>query len=114
MKQDAPSDGVVRVLIVDDHDLFRTGLASLLALAPDIEVAAQASGGRMAVRLAGELRPDVILMDYRMPDLEGPAATREIVQRDPTARVLVMTVASDDAVVAASVAAGACGFLAKD
>jgi DNA-binding NarL/FixJ family response regulator len=102
------------VLVVDDHDLFRTGLASLLGSQPDIDVVAQASGGRAGVRLAGELRPDVILMDLRMPDLEGAEATAQIVEHHPSMRVLALTVESDDAAVASAVRAGACGFLAKD
>ena len=104
----------IRVLVVDDHDLFRTGLAVLLRSQPGIEVVAQASGGRMAVRLAEELRPDVVLMDLRMPDLEGPEATRAILEHDPSARVVALTVASGDADVAAALEGGACGFLAKD
>jgi DNA-binding NarL/FixJ family response regulator len=106
--------GPIRVLMVDDHDLFRTGLASLLSAQSDIEVVAQASGGRMGVRLADELRPDVVLMDIRMRDLGGVAATREILDRHPSSRVLALTVVSDDADVEAVVRAGACGFLAKD
>jgi DNA-binding NarL/FixJ family response regulator len=104
----------IRVLLVDDHDVFRTGLASLLRAEPDIEVAAQASGGRPAVRLAAELRPDVVLMDLRMPDLDGTEATRAIVGANPGARVVVLTVASTDEDVERAVSAGACGFLAKD
>jgi DNA-binding NarL/FixJ family response regulator len=104
----------IRVLVVDDHDLFRTGFASLLGAQPDIDVIAQASGGRMGVRLAEELRPDVVLMDVRMPDVEGTEATREILERDPHARVVALTVAADDADVAAVISAGACGYLAKD
>jgi DNA-binding NarL/FixJ family response regulator len=114
MTKGTQPEGVVRVLVVDDHDLFRAGLASLLAIQPDIEVVAQASGGRMGVRLAHELRPDVVLMDLRMPDLEGPAATREILERNPGARVLVLTVATDDSDVETALEAGACGFIAKD
>jgi DNA-binding NarL/FixJ family response regulator len=110
VRQDEP----IRVLVVDDHDLFRAGLASLLAMQPDIEVVAQASGGRMGIRLADELRPDVVLMDLRMPDVEGPDATREILERNPGARVLVLTVATDDRDVEAALEAGACGFIAKD
>jgi DNA-binding NarL/FixJ family response regulator len=102
------------VLIVDDHDLFRTGLASLMADEEGIEVIAQASGGRMGVRLAAELNPDVILMDLRMPDITGPEATREIVSRNPDVRVLALTVASEDRDVSEALQAGACGFLAKD
>jgi DNA-binding NarL/FixJ family response regulator len=105
---------VIRVLVVDDHDLFRTGLASLLSSEPEIEVVAQASGGRAAVRLADELRPEVVIMDVRMPDLSGVEATREILEANPEMRVLVLTVSSEDADVAAALQAGACGFLAKD
>lgn len=105
---------MVRLLVVDDHDLFRTGLASLLSDEPGIEVVGQASGGRMGVRLAGELRPDVVLMDVRMPDISGPEATREILERHPETRVLALTVASEDGDVSNVLQAGACGFLAKD
>jgi DNA-binding NarL/FixJ family response regulator len=104
----------IRVLVVDDHDLFRTGLASLIALQPDIEVVAQASGGRAAVRLAGELEPDVVLMDLRMPDLQGAEATHQIVESRPATRVIALTVLSEDEDVASAVQAGACGYLAKD
>ena len=107
-------DRPIRVLVVDDHDLFRAGLASLLAMQPDIEVVAQASGGRMGIRLADELRPDVVIMDLRMPDVEGPAATRAILERNQDMRVLVLTVATDDSDVEAALEAGACGFIAKD
>jgi DNA-binding NarL/FixJ family response regulator len=114
MNQPASSSGIIRVLIVDDHDLYRVGLASILGAQPDIEIVAQASGGRMGVRLADELRPDVVLMDQRMPDLGGPEATGEIIRRHPSTRVVALTVVSEDADVEAAVAAGACGFLAKD
>jgi DNA-binding NarL/FixJ family response regulator len=114
MTEAVRQDDPIRVLVVDDHDLFRTGLASLLARQPDIDVVAQASGGRMGVRLAEELRPDVVIMDLRMPDVEGPAATRAILEHNPGLRVLVLTVATDDADVEAALKAGACGFIAKD
>src|SRR5437764_590553 len=105
---------ITRLLVADDHDLFRVGLASALATYEDIEVVAQASGGRMAVRLAAELRPDVILMDLRMPDLDGFEATRQILEADPSARVVALTVASGEADVAAAITAGASGYLIKD
>jgi DNA-binding NarL/FixJ family response regulator len=114
MNEIEDKDAVIRVLVVDDHDLFRTGLASLLTEQPDIEVVAQASGGRMGVRLAGELEPDVVLMDLRMPDLEGPEATRAILEHRPLTRVLALTVLSEADDVAAALQAGASGFLAKD
>lgn len=107
-------DPRIRVLVVDDHDLFRAGLASYLGTQPDIEVVGQASGGRLGVKLAAELKPDVVLMDVRMPDLDGPQATRQILERRPETRVVVLTVVSEDADVAAAMEAGACGFLAKD
>jgi DNA-binding NarL/FixJ family response regulator len=112
--QDAGQRPVIRVMVVDDHDLFRTGMASLLGAEPDIEVVAQASGGRRGVQLASELRPDVVLMDLRMPDLKGPDAMRAIVERRPATRVLALTVLSNEDAVAAALRAGACGFLAKD
>jgi DNA-binding NarL/FixJ family response regulator len=104
----------IRVLIVDDYDLFRTGLSSLLATAPDIDVVGQASGGRSGARLAIELTPDVVLMDLRMPDLHGTDATRLILAERPEVRIVVFTVASDDESVREAVHAGACGFLTKE
>jgi DNA-binding NarL/FixJ family response regulator len=108
------ASGAIRVLVIDDHDLFRAGLASVLASQQGIEVVAQASGGSMGVRLARELRPDVILMDLRMPDLDGPAATQAILATNPQVRVLALTVASDESDIAAAIVAGACGYLLKD
>jgi DNA-binding NarL/FixJ family response regulator len=96
-KAELLGDRVNPRLVADDHDLFRVGLASALATYEDIEVVAQASGGRMAVRLAAELRPDVILMDLRMPHVDGLEATREILEADPSGRVLVLTVATPPA-----------------
>jgi DNA-binding NarL/FixJ family response regulator len=110
----AQGRGIIRVLVVDDHDLFRTGLSSLLSAEPEIDVVAQASGGRAGIRRAGEMEPDVVLMDLRMADLDGVEATRTIVERHPSTRVIVMTVLSEDEDVEAAVQAGACGFLAKD
>jgi DNA-binding NarL/FixJ family response regulator len=108
------ASGAIRVLVIDDHDLFRAGLASVLASHQGIEVVAQASGGSMGVRLARELRPDVILMDLRMPDLDGPAATQAILATNPQVRVLALTVASDESDIAGAIVAGACGYLLKD
>jgi NarL family two-component system response regulator LiaR len=104
----------MRVLVVDDHDLFRAGLARLLSSQPDIEVVAQASGGLMGVRLAEELHPDVVLMDLRMPDLDGSEATRAILESQPSARVVALSASVDEVDVAAAMQAGACGFLVKD
>ncbi len=105
---------MIRVVVVDDHDLFRTGLATLLASQPNIDVVGQASGGRMAVRLVAELRPDVVLMDLRMPDIDGHEVTQTILRDSPSTRIVVLTVVIDDAAVTEALEAGACGFLAKD
>jgi two-component system, NarL family, response regulator LiaR len=111
---DTPTGATITVVIVDDHDLYRTGLAALLGAEPDIEILGGASGGRRGVRLVGELRPTVVLMDLRMPDLDGSKATREIIEQQPGARVVVLTVLADDEAVADALNSGACGFLAKD
>lgn len=103
----------IRVLVVDGHDLFRTGLSSLLTAERDIEVVAQASSGRAGVRFAHELRPDVVLIDLRMPDLSGAEATREILSDHPSTRV-ILTVRSGEEDVEKAVRAGAYGFVAKD
>ncbi|MGO9751808.1 MAG: response regulator [Solirubrobacteraceae bacterium] len=104
----------IGVLVVDDHDLFRTGLVSILRAEPDIEIVGQASRGRLGVRLARELDPDVTLMDLRMADLDGIDAIREIIIEDPASRVIALTVATDKQDVEAAVLAGACGYLTKD
>ena len=111
---DARGDAAVRVLIVDDHGLYRTGISTLLGAEDGVEVIAQASGGRVGVRLSRELRPDVVLMDLQMPDLDGVEATRMILAEQPAARVLVLTVVSDEDKVSAALSAGASGFLLKD
>jgi DNA-binding NarL/FixJ family response regulator len=102
------------VLVVDDNDLFRAGLLELLASAPDFEVVGQASSGQAGVCLFEQLAPDIVLMDCRMPDLSGPQATRQILSRRPDTRVLVLTITSDSDNVAASLSAGAVGFLTKE
>src|SRR3954454_629331 len=95
LDEEPERDKLIRVLVVHDHGLFRTGLASLLASHPDIDVVAQASRGWMGIRLADELQPDVVLISVRMPDLEGPQATREILKRCPSTRVVALTVTAD-------------------
>jgi DNA-binding NarL/FixJ family response regulator len=104
----------IGVLVVDDHDLFRTGISGLLASEADIEVLAQASSGRAGVRLARELRPDVVLMDLSMPDIDGVAATRQILADVPGVAVIVLTVLSGQEHVRAAIQAGASGFVAKE
>lgn len=103
----------LRVLVVDDHPLFRYGLAAALTAAPDTEVVGEASGGTAAVSMAAALQPDVVVMDLNMPDLGGVEATRRIVARDPGVRVLVLTMFDDDESVFAAMRAGALGYLLK-
>jgi DNA-binding NarL/FixJ family response regulator len=104
---------MTRVLIVDDDHLVRAGLAELLSSDPAIEVAGQASSGREAVERVRQLRPDVVLMDVRMPDLDGIAATAELLRVAPKAKVLILTTFEDDDYIFRSLRAGASGFLLK-
>jgi len=103
----------VRVLIADDHPLFRDGLAALLRAAPDTELAGAAATGTEAVGLAGQVQPDVVLMDLRLPGLNGIEATRQIVADSPHTAVVVLTMFDDDDSVFAALRAGARGYLLK-
>ncbi|GAB7045136.1 response regulator transcription factor [Catenuloplanes indicus] len=104
----------VRVLLADDHALIRSALQMVLADADDIEVAGQAETGADAVRLSRELKPDVVLMDIRMPDLDGIEATRRITAEPGAPHVVVLTTFDDDEYVYGALRAGASGFLVKD
>ena len=103
----------VRVLIADDHPVFRDGLASLLATQDDVAVVATAADGAEAVALAGEHRPDVVVMDLQMPELNGIEATRRLTETLPEVRVLVFTMGEEDGSVLAAMRAGARGYLVK-
>jgi DNA-binding NarL/FixJ family response regulator len=104
---------VIRVLIADDDDLMRAGLAELLTADPQIDIVGQASTGRQAVERARRLRPDVVLMDVRMPDLDGIAATRELSRTAPGTRTLILTTFEQDDYIFGALRAGASGFLLK-
>jgi DNA-binding NarL/FixJ family response regulator len=108
------TDRTIRVLIADDQMMVREGFSVLLGAMPDIEVAGEAVNGREAVAKVRELSPDVVLMDIRMPELNGIEATREIVASDGTAKVLVLTTFDLDEYVYQALRAGASGFLLKD
>jgi DNA-binding NarL/FixJ family response regulator len=112
--QEPSSAAKVRVLIADDQALVRRGTSVLLSLEPDIEVVGQACDGIEAVTMAGQLRPDIVLMDLHMPRLGGIAATRQITRDLPGTQVLVLTTLSDDETVFEAVRAGAHGYLLKD
>jgi DNA-binding NarL/FixJ family response regulator len=104
---------LTRVLIADDDDLMRAGLVELLTADPDIEIAGQASTGREAVERTCRLAPEVVLMDVRMPDLDGIAATRELARAAPGAKVLILTTFEQDDYIFGALRAGASGFLLK-
>ena len=104
----------VRVLAADDQRVVREGLAMLLGLLPDVEVVGTAADGEEVLALAAELRPDVILMDLRMPRMDGVEATRRLRERDPAIKVVVLTTYADDRSVIDALRAGALGYLTKD
>jgi DNA-binding NarL/FixJ family response regulator len=108
------TDSVIRVLVADDQTVVREGLVMLLGLSPGIEVVDAAGDGDEAVRLARRHRPDVVLMDLRMPRCDGVAATRQILEELPNTRVIVLTTYADDESVFAALEAGARGYLTKD
>jgi DNA-binding NarL/FixJ family response regulator len=103
----------VRVLLVDDDDLMRAGLTAVLSSDETIEVVGEASDGHAAVERATALRPDVVLMDVRMPSLDGIAATREVLAVSPDVRVVILTTFEQDDYIFGALSAGASGFLLK-
>lgn len=105
---------MIRVLLADDQALVRHGFGMILRSEPDIEVVAEAGDGAEAVTLAAERRPDVVLMDVRMPGLDGIEATRRVVVDETSPRVLVLTTFDTDEIVLGALRAGASGFLLKD
>ncbi len=111
MPDDEPRD--VRVLLVDDHDLFRTGLRNLLE-AQGMHIVGEAAGGSEALRIVREAAPDVVVMDLNMPGMNGVEATRHMSRDAPLTRVIVLTVSDEEQDVMHAILAGACGYLLKD
>lgn len=105
---------MIRVLLVDDQSIVREGLASLLATQADIEIVGEAENGKVAVERSLALEPDVVLMDIRMPVMDGVAAIKALSQQAPSIKILVLTTFDDDDYVARSMAHGAKGYILKD
>jgi len=104
---------MIRVVLADDHNVVRAGLKAVLSAARDIQVVGEAPNGREAVAMAERLKPDVVVMDLTMPDLDGIGATKEIVQKGLQARVLVLTMHLEDDYLVPLMEAGAAGYLVK-
>lgn len=104
----------IRILLADDHRIMREGLKSLLNDEPDLEVLGEVANGRLAIEMADELSPDVVVMDIGMPELNGIEATRRIVQDHPNTKVIALSMHSDRRFVAEILKAGASGYLLKD
>src|SRR3982751_326761 len=106
-------DDIIRVVLADDHSVVRAGLKAVLGVAKDIEVIGEAKNGREAVTLAERFKPDVIVMDLSMPELDGTAATKEIVSKGLATRVLVLTMHTEEDYLVPLMEAGAAGYLVK-
>lgn len=104
----------IRLLIVDDQALVRQGLAQLLSLDDEIEIVGQGADGRQAIDMVGSTRPDVVLMDLRMPNVDGVTAIKQIREAHPEIRILVLTTFDDDESIVTAMQAGASGYLLKD
>jgi DNA-binding NarL/FixJ family response regulator len=104
----------IRVLVVDNHPVVRSGLRGMIGDEPDLEIIGEASSGEEAVTMAGLTNPDVVLMDLRMPGMDGAVATRLITTRQPNVRVLILTMYDNDTDIVPAVEAGAAGYLLKD
>ncbi len=105
---------LIRIVLVDDQSLIRQGLKALLELEPDVEVVGEAENGQNAIALVETLRPDILLLDIRMPFMDGVAVTREVGQHFPDTKVLILTTFDDDEYVAQALRYGAKGYLLKD
>lgn len=106
--------GPIRLMIVDDHSIVRQGLRAIFRITPDVELIGEAGNGHEALRLAGELRPDVVLMDLLMPEMDGVAAIGALKRELPSTRIIALTTFAESDLVIGAVQAGADGYLLKD
>jgi len=104
---------MIRILVADDHAIVRGGLRALLKAEPDMELVGEATGGREAVELAARCRPDVLVLDISMPDLDGIRVTQALKPQIPDLRILILTVHDDEALLRAAMRAGASGYILK-
>lgn len=104
----------MKIVIADDHPLFRDGIRNLIRTTDDLVIVGEAGSGEEAVSMAAALRPDLILMDIRMPDMNGVEATRTILERDPGIRILILSMHKDDKTVFTAMKAGARGYMLKE
>ena len=109
-----PKNLMINILLVDDQNLIRQGLKALLELEPDLQIVGEAENGQIALDRVKELQPDVVLMDIRMPVMDGVTATKQICQQFPHVNILVLTTFDDDTYVSAAIGYGAKGYLLKD
>lgn len=104
----------VQVLLVDDHEIMREGMCALLRKCPDFEVAGQAADGRAALELVEQLKPDIVIMDIGMPNLNGIDATRQMNEKHPNLKIMALSAHSDGSIVAKMIKAGASGYMLKE
>ena len=107
-------DKMIKLIVIDDHILFREGLASIIRSEPDIEIAGMAGTVREAVEMAGKIKPDIILMDFSLPDGTGADATRRILEANPSCKIVFLTMSEEDENLFAAIRSGAKGYLLKD
>lgn len=105
---------MIRIMVVDDHEMVREGLKAMLEPEPDFDVVAEAGQGARVLELVESARPDVVLLDARLPDVSGPEVCRALAQREPEVRVIILSTYTDDDLVEACVRAGARGYVVKD
>ncbi len=104
----------IKILLVDDHEIMREGMCALLRKRPDVEVLGQAADGRVAIDMVRQLKPDVVIMDIGMPNLNGIEATRQMLSENPHLKVMALSTHSDGSIVAKMIKAGATGYMLKE